>query len=78
MQCLQESIYMWLVWGFEAAIYNDAYYDTLHQDDYKIQYDILDSIPFISNAKGDTMNYHKAMGAPDKPKKKTNDKLIPQ
>ena len=59
---------MGLTWGFEAAIYDDAYYNALNQNDYKIQDVMLDPISFMSDAKGDTMYSHKAMGAPDKPK----------
>jgi len=69
-QKLQESVTMGMMTGFPATTDDEAYYDALHEDDYAIQDAMQDPIAFMSNKKGDadTMYYHQAMAAPDKPK----------
>ena len=43
-----------------------SYYDALHQDDYKMQDDMVDPIAFLAKTDADTMYYHQAMAAHDK------------
>ena len=43
-----------------------SYYDALHQDDYKIQDEMMNSVAFLAKTDEDTMYYHQAMKAHDK------------
>jgi hypothetical protein len=43
-----------------------AYYDAMHEDDYKMQDDMMDPIAFLAHTSDpDTMYYHQAMKQPD-------------
>jgi hypothetical protein len=65
----------------EAADVDEAYYDVLHEDDYRIQDDMKDPVALISSTDEDTMYVDQAMKAPDKQKlvklssKKVNDHI---
>jgi hypothetical protein len=50
----------------EVADVDEAYYDVLHEDDYRIQDDMKDPVAFMSSTDEDTMYYDQAMNAPDK------------
>jgi hypothetical protein len=50
----------------EAADIDEAYYDALHEDDYRIQDDMKDPVAFMSAKDEDTMYFDQAMKAPDK------------
>jgi hypothetical protein len=50
----------------EAEEVDEAYYDALHEDDYRIQDDMRDTIAFMSATYEDTMYYDQPMRAPDK------------
>jgi hypothetical protein len=50
----------------EAADVDEAYYDALHEDDYRIQDDMKDPVAFMSSTDEDTMYFDQAMKAPDK------------
>ena len=53
--------------SFKSTIEDDKeYYESLHEDDYKLQEDMLDPIVFKASADKDTMYYHQAMKVPDK------------
>ena len=43
-----------------------SYYDALHQDDYKLQDEMVEPISFLAKTDSDTMYYHQAMAAHDK------------
>jgi hypothetical protein len=45
---------------------DEAYYDALHQEDYRIQDDMINPIAFLAKTDADTMYYHQAMRAPDR------------
>ena len=47
------------------AVAYSAYYDVLHEDDYKIQDDMSSPIAFAASSDEDTMYYHQAMAQPD-------------
>jgi hypothetical protein len=50
----------------KVANVDEAYYDVLHEDDYRIQEDMKDPLAFMSSTGEDTMYYAQAMKAPDK------------
>jgi hypothetical protein len=50
----------------EVADVDEAYYDVLHEDDYRIQDDMKDHVVFMSSTDEDTMYYDQDMKAPDK------------
>jgi hypothetical protein len=50
----------------EVADVDEAYYDVLHEDNYRIQDDMKDPVAFMSSTDEDTMYYDQAMKAPDK------------
>jgi hypothetical protein len=50
----------------EAADVEEAYYDVLHEDDYRIQDDMKDPVAFMSSTDEDTMYFDQAMKATDK------------
>jgi hypothetical protein len=50
----------------EVADVDEAYYDVLHEDDYRIQDDMKDPVAFMSSTDEDTMYFDQAMKAPDK------------
>jgi hypothetical protein len=50
----------------EVEDIDESYYDALHEDDYRIQDDMRDSVAFLSATYEDTMYYHQAMRAPEK------------
>jgi hypothetical protein len=52
----------------EAADEDEAYYNVLHEDDYRIQDDMKDPVAFMSSTDEDTMYFDQAMKAPDKQK----------
>jgi hypothetical protein len=50
----------------EAEDVDEAYYDILHEDDYRIQDDMRDPVAFMSSTDEDTMYCDEAIRAPDK------------
>jgi hypothetical protein len=50
----------------KAADVDEAYYDALHEDDYRIQDDMKDPVAFMSSTDEDTMCFDQDMKAPDK------------
>jgi hypothetical protein len=50
----------------EAANVDEAYYDALHEDDYRIQDDMKDPVALMSSTDKDTMYFDQAMKTPDK------------
>jgi hypothetical protein len=50
----------------EAEDVDEAYYDVLHEDDYRIQDNMRDPVAFMSSTDEDIMYYDQAMWAPDK------------
>jgi hypothetical protein len=50
----------------EAEDVDEAYYDVLHEYDYRIQDDITDPVEFMSAIDEDTMYYDQFMRSPDK------------
>jgi len=44
----------------------NAYYEAMHQDDFKVQHDMDDPVAFLSKSCGDTMYFHQAMRQPDR------------
>jgi hypothetical protein len=50
----------------EAEDVDEAYYDVLQEDDYRIQDDKRDPVAFVSATNEDIMYYDQAMRAPDK------------
>jgi adenylosuccinate synthase len=45
---------------------DEAYYDALHKDDYRIQGEMKDPVAFMSATDEDTMYYDQATRAPDR------------
>jgi hypothetical protein len=50
----------------EVADVDEAYYDVLHEDDYRIQDDMKDPVAFMSSTDEATMYFDQSMKAPDK------------
>ena len=44
---------------------HDKYYDVLHQEDYKLQDQMVDSISFVALSNKDTMCWHQAVKQSD-------------
>jgi hypothetical protein len=44
----------------------ERYYDAMHEDEYRIQDDMMDPIAFLTKADEDTMYFHQAMKVPEK------------
>ena len=49
-----------------TSVVDDAYYDALHQEDYRIQEEMTNPFSFAASSDPDTMYYHQAMRQPDK------------
>ena len=49
----------------EEVVDREQYYETMHEDDYKLQDQMCDPIAFKANSDPDTMYYHEAIRAPD-------------
>jgi len=46
--------------------YTAQFYEAFHEEDFKLQDDMVDPIGFKASSDPDTMYYHQAMRAPDK------------
>ena len=69
-QALQDAIDQGLgITSFKSEIEEDEhekYYEVMHEDDYKLQDDMLDPIAFKATGNPDDLYYHQALKEPDK------------